>query len=202
MQEAARFEQAALPVAIEERRKSNRVRTVYRVARVQAKEGEGLARIRNLSDDGMRIDLGLEVVLNQWIRVWLSDSVSVEGQVVWTNDNECGLKFPMSIDSVDLLRRTAEQIRLGEARAPRVLTKLRAVVSSQEGIRPVRVQDVSQRGMKLIHDGSFTTGLPVKVTLESGMERRGVVRWVQDGFAGLMLTEMFSVEDLKTINGR
>jgi len=202
MQQAAVLKKATVPVVIEDRRNGNRVRTVYRLARVQAEGAEGLARIRNLSDDGMKIDLGLEVALNQRIRVWLSDTISVDGQVVWTSDNECGLKFPESVDSVGLLRNTAEQIRAGEARAPRIGTDLRAVVSSQQGIRPARVHDVSQRGMKLIHDGSFTPGLPVKVTLESGMERRGVVRWVEDQFAGLLLTETFSVEELKTINVR
>lgn len=202
MEQLQLIEQATLPVIVDDRRNSERVRTVYRVARVQADSGEGLAQIRNVSDDGMKIDLGLPVTLNQWVRIWLSDTVSIDGQVVWTKGDECGLKFAQSVDSAAILRNTAEQIRVGAARAPRVTTQMLAVVSSEQGIRPARVQDVSQRGMKLVHDGSFTPGLAVKVALESGMERRGIVRWVKDEFAGLILTEMFSVQDLKTINAR
>ncbi len=202
MQEAQNSQQAALPIVIEDRRTADRVRTVYRLARVQSQGSEGLARIRNVSDDGMKIDLGLPVELDQWVRVWISETVSVHGQVVWKDEKGCGLQFAEPVDSITLLRDTAEQIRLGETRPPRISTELRAVVSSQQGISPTSVHDVSQRGMKLVHDGRFTPGLPVKVRLESGIERRGVIRWVRDEVAGLMLTEVLSVEELKMINCR
>lgn len=202
MEQVALSENPALPVVAGDRRKSERLRTVYRIARVQVEDGEGLAQIRNVCDDGMKIDLGLSVTLNQWVRIWFSDTVSIDGQVVWTNGDKCGLKFAQPVDSAAILRDTAEENRFGDGRAPRVKTRMLAVVSSEQGIRPARVKDVSQRGMKLVHDGSFTPGLAVKVSLESGLERRGIVRWVKDEFAGLILTEMFSVQDLKSINAR
>lgn len=202
MEQAVLIEHPALPVVTGDRRRSERLRTVYRIARVQVEDREGLAQIRNVSDEGMKIDLGLSVTLNQWVRIWLSDTVSLDGQVVWTHGAECGMKFAQPVDSSAILRDTAEESRHGEGRAPRVKTKMLAVVSSEQGIRPARVKDVSQRGMKLVHDGSFTPGLAVKVSLESGIERRGIVRWVKDEFAGLILTEMFSVQELKWINAR
>lgn len=200
MEHTALIEHAAPPMVVADRRRSERVRTVYRIARIQVEDAEGLAQIRNVSDEGMKIDLGISVTLNQWIRIWFSDTLSIDCQVIWTNGDECGLKFAQPVDSAAILRETADENRFGNGRAPRIQTRMLAVVSSERGIRPARVKDVSQRGMKLVHDGSFTPGLAVKVSLESGIERRGIVRWVKDEFAGLILTEMFSVQELKSIN--
>lgn len=191
---------AGLPAIAGERRASHRTRTVYRIARVHANDDEGLGRIRDISDEGMKVSLGIPVTLGDTVSVALSDTLTLDGRVVWTNGEECGLKFAAPIDSIDVLHRTAEAIRSGEARAPRLATGLRAVVASERGLRAARISDVSQRGMKVVHDGSFTPGLSVKVTLASGLQRRGVVRWVRDSVAGLMLTEPFSIQDLRSVS--
>jgi hypothetical protein len=63
----------------------------------------------------------------------------------------------------------------------------------------MQVHDISQRGMKIEHDGSFKEGLAVTVMVAPGVERRAYVRWVRDKFTGLMLTSPFSVEDLGSV---
>ncbi|MBG6119463.1 MULTISPECIES: PilZ domain-containing protein [unclassified Sphingobium] len=189
-----------LPDPSEDRRANHRTRTVFRVARAQVHHEEGLVYIRNISDSGMKLGIGMPVVLNDLVRVWLSETISIEGRVVWENEAECGLQFAKEIDSVAVLRLTAEQIRSGETRAPRLSTDLPAVVTSEHGMRSARIRDVSQRGMKIAHDGSFAPGLAVKILLESGIERRGFVRWVRDELAGISLTELFSVDELRIVH--
>lgn len=50
-----------------------------------------------------------------------------------------------------------------------------------------------------MHDGSLTEGLNVKITLASGLDRCGIVRWVKDKVAGVMLLEPLSVEALGSV---
>jgi hypothetical protein len=58
------------------------------------------------------------------------------------------------------------------------------------------VSDISQRGMKVTHDGRLRPGLSVRVILRCGANKAGIVRWANDTLAGLLLSEPFSVDDL------
>lgn len=182
------------------RREGYRVRTVYRVVRVETDSEQGLARVRNISDGGMKLSHHLPLMLGDTVRVALTDEVEIEGKVVWTNGNDCGVQFPERIDSIAVLRDTAERMRSASARAPRIQTEILAIASSEGALQAVAIQDVSLRGMKIAHNGSFRSGLPVKVCLSSGVERRGIVRWANDRLAGLELTEPFGVEDLGAVS--
>ena len=190
---------ALLPDLLWDRRADNRTITVFRVARAAVCGQEALVYIRNISDSGMKLGISLSVTLNDIVRVWISETICIEGKVVWYNSGECAIKFAEAIDSAAVLRLTAEQLRSGETRPPRFATDLPAVVTSERGMSAARVRDVSQRGMKIAHDGSFAPGLAVKIQLESGIERRGFVRWVRDELAGISLTELFSVDDVRTV---
>lgn len=189
-----------LTIPSDDARESQRVRTVYRVVRVETERDQGLGRVRNMSDGGMKLSLSMPVMLGDSLRVALTDETALEGRVVWTNGNECGLQFAENIDSILVLRETAQQCRSTEARSPRLQAGLLAVAKSEQGLSSVKVEDVSQRGMKLAHDGSFAPGLPVKICFGSGIERRGVVRWANDRLAGLMLIDQFAVEELGSIS--
>ncbi|RYE03752.1 MAG: PilZ domain-containing protein [Sphingomonadales bacterium] len=186
--------------ARKERRGLARIRIVYRIARVfhrrADRKDEGLARVRNISDGGMKLELGLVVDLNDVLRVELSPGVVLQGQVVWINGNDCGLRFDETVDSLRVLSESAREGRGHMARPPRLKTTIPAAVYSELGVRAATVSDVSQAGMKLEHDGGFTPGLRVKVTMCSGIERRGTVRWVNGRLAGVLLAEPFSIEDL------
>jgi hypothetical protein len=182
-----------------DRRAAPRLRTVFRVARVRARGDEGLARVHNLSDEGMMIELGFTVMLNDIVRVDMTDTVALDGRVVWTDGARCGLKLRWPIDSAALLRRICAEQRSGAARPIRLPMGRTAMTTSERGLRPVNIIDISQKGMKLAHDGSFHPGLAVKVTTDAGIERRGVVRWSQDGLAGVILTEPFTVAELGSL---
>lgn len=195
--ECAPHEQATViapPVA--DRRKDGRIRTVYRLAPIKSSCGTGLARVRDISDEGMRLQTNMPVMLGDRVGVRLSDTQRLEARVVWTNGEECGLRFDAPIDSANVLRLAVRDARQPGARPARMELNRQAVAMGDDGPRPVRVCDISQRGMKLAHRARFTPGMPVKVILESGFSRRGVVRWNENGFAGVMLSETFEVDQL------
>jgi hypothetical protein len=182
-----------------ERRTGVRNRAVYRVAPVSTPHDSGLGRLRNISDRGMALDLAFPVCLGDAVTVALSEDVLLTGRVVWTAAADCGVRFDEPIDSVAALRRAADYACGPRGRPPRLLLGRTALASGECGLRAVEVCDISQRGMKIAHDRGFTPGLRVKVALGSGIERRGVVRWAKDDFAGLILTEPFSARDLGSI---
>ena len=187
---------APTPAIVAERRDASRTRTVYRVARVRSETDQGLARVRNISDGGMRLAVGLSMNVGDIIEISMSEKLLFEGRVVWTADGECGVEFSDPVDSAEALRCTAEEIRSGKGRPLRLPIGNPVVVESERGMHVTRLHDISMRGMKIGHDGSFEPGLAVKVTLAPDIERRGIVRWVRGDFAGVVLIETFTLKEL------
>jgi len=183
-----------------ERRQADRLHTVCRVGHVIAANDQGLARIRNISDWGLGLEVYMPVYLGDRLTIYLSEDLLVCGKVVWTNAPECGLQLDNEIDSRALLRELGAQATRTGSRALRIPLKKPAVVQSEAGSQLIDVRDVSQRGMKVAHDGSFREGLNVKILMASGLERQGVVRWSKGGLAGLMLLEPFCPSELGSIH--
>ena len=72
------FEHKQAPSATrQDRRLCPRQRTIYRVACVRTATDRGMARVHNLSDEGMMIGLSLPVQLGDAIDIQLSDAVRV-----------------------------------------------------------------------------------------------------------------------------
>lgn len=179
-----------------DRRLGDRIQTVFRVARVISASDEGLARIRNMSDHGACLRMELPVILSDHLILELVDGVELAGQVIWQHGNEFGVQFDQAIACDTLLAQLAAGARCGATRPVRLPVAATALARSERGLRSVTVIDISQRGLKLVHDGSLTAGLDLKVTLPSGLGRHGIVRWTRDDRAGVMLLEPLSVEAL------
>jgi hypothetical protein len=190
---------AAFPHSAPDRRRRPRLRTVYRVARVTSRGDQGLARVQNISDEGLMLTLSLDLCLGDIVQVDLSETCSLTGATVWREGQRCGIRLLQPIDSAAVLRRLFEERQTGWARPLRLTHQKSVVVMSDLGINVAALRDVSQAGLKITHDGRFDPGLAVKVLLKPGIERRGVVRWSKDGIAGIGLTEVLSVEELGSL---
>jgi hypothetical protein len=175
------------------------LRTVFRVARITARGDQGLARVQNISDDGLMITSSLALCLGDIVQVDLSDDCRLTGAVVWRHEKGCGLRLLREIDSAAMLRRLFDERQSGQARPLRLAHSKTVVVASQLGLSVAELRDVSQAGMKIAHDGRFDPGMPLKVLLKPGIERRGVVRWSKDGIAGIGLTEILGIEELGSL---
>lgn len=183
------------PVA-SERRAAQRVQTVFRVARAIAAHDEGLARIRNISDHGARVRMLIPLTLSDMLTLELADGVQLGGQVVWKSNDECGLQFDSPIRCEDLLAGLAADAQSGSGRPVRLPVVTTALLRSERGLRCARVLDISQRGLKLVHNGILAEGRDLTVTLPTGHERPAIVRWTRDNLAGLMLLEPLGFEAL------
>jgi hypothetical protein len=196
--ESTRSEYSSPPIIIlPERRSDQRIRTVYRVAKVACGCDLGLWRVRNISDRGLMLKAGTSVEVGDHLSVSLSDKVVKTGRVKWCEGGNCGIEFDVPIDCAETLKDLVAEQRECDYRPPRIAVDAHAIAYCESGMHPVRVHDLSQHGIGFAHHGGFSPGMEVKLALESGEERRGVVRWSDDVHAGLFLVEPFTCEELE-----
>jgi hypothetical protein len=188
---------AASPDSVEDRREQTRILTVYRVARLNIDSDTGLCRVKNISDSGMMLVTSLEIAVGETVMIALSDKIVLAGEVSWVDGARVGVQFLEAIDAATVLQSIATAAP-AEHRPIRLPTDTVAVAMTQRGTRAVRIVDISQQGMKISHDGGFTLGMQLKITLPNGLERRAVVRWANENLAGLKLLDPIAYQDLES----
>ena len=193
------FPETVLPAP--DRRETPRFHTVCFDVKVARGGRVGLFRARNISDDGIMLATHVELAVGERVLLALSDRIAVRGTVLWSNERCCGVQFERSIDCAALLRAGAEQKRDDRRAALRLPAAKLATTYAENGIRSVRVTNVSHRGMGLAHDGSLAEGMLLKLIVETGIAREGAVRWSQDGRAGVRLTEPLTCAELERLCG-
>lgn len=181
-----------------ERRNSSRICTVYFVVKVTREHDAGLFRVRNLSDTGMMLATHVSFSCRERVAVELSYGIVVTGTVAWCDDGCCGVEFDEPIDCAAVLRLRSEQKLDHRGHALRLPVCRLATCYAESGIRAVTVTDVSRRGVGLIHGGGLAAGMTVKLVLESGTARTGIVQWSQHGHAGVRLDEPLTCEELES----
>lgn len=188
---------AKRPVDLE-RREENRFLTVMRVATVAREHDIGLWRVRNISDGGMMLMTQVKVVPGEPLTVALSDTISVEGRALWWDGERCGVEFTRRLDCAALLEALVAEQKSPSYRPPRLPVATRAIAYCDKGLHTVRIFNLSQHGAGFTHDGCFRTGMAAKLHFGTGEEHRGVVRWSQDGRAGMFLIEPISCARLES----
>jgi hypothetical protein len=160
---------------------------------------QGLARVISISDQEITLSTKLDIYLRDHITVDFSEKCSVTGEAAWLKPGQCGLMLVVPIDSAALLQRLAAERARSDYRPLRLTTETQVVVRSQFGLQILRLRDISQYGVKLVHDGRLQAGMPVNLQLAPDVERRGIVRWSIDGIAGLELEERLQVDQLGSV---
>jgi hypothetical protein len=183
-----------------ERRESTRFHTVLRIARVRREHDVGLWRVRNISDQGMMLASHVPLVPGEQLQVDLSDTVTIEGRVIWWDGERCGVAFDQPIDCAAILEKLMTERKQPQYRPPRLDVATRAIAYCDKGLHTVRVYNMSHHGAAFMHDGCFRAGMKAKLHFETGEEYRGVVRWSNEGRAGLFLTEPISCAKLESAN--
>ena len=117
---------------------------------------------------------------------------------MWWDGERCGVRFEAPIDCAALLESLAEEQKGQGHRPLRLPVRTRALAYCDRGLHTVQVHDLSQHGAGFSHDGCFHAGMATKLHFETGEEYRGVVRWNQDGRAGVFLVEPIPCERLES----
>jgi PilZ domain len=181
-----------------ERRGETRIHTVMRVALVRRDLDVGLWRVRNISDSGMMLMTQMPVVPGERLTIALSDTVAIEGRATWWDGERCGVAFDRPVDCAALLEGLVAEQKGPRYRPPRLPVATRAIAYCDKGLHTVRLFNLSQRGAGFAHDGCFRDGMAVKLHFDTGEEHRGVIRWSQEGRAGLYLVEPIACARLES----
>jgi hypothetical protein len=182
-----------------ESRQHARSLSVYRLVRITSRDDEGFARVRNISDAGMKLELTMRLDPGEVIDIAFSETIAVGGRVVWTRDAECGVAFDQAVDSAALLAASAIETQEAPERTLRLNTDLPAMVEFHSYRQPTQVRQMSVRDVRITHDGSFHPGLHVRLILGEGREADAVVRWTEDDYADVTLLEPFAVAELGSL---
>lgn len=174
------------------RRGDARTTTAGHLVRVEHEHDEGLARCHNISDGGMAISAGIPLGLNDRVTVTIA-LAELTGRVAWINGRDCGIAFDQPIDSARILQNSPAGRTIEAARSPRQLTGVHDRVAYQRGACTALVGAGSMREVKVTNDSNFRPGLKVRVLLDNGFEKDGVLHWSQDNIAGVRLLEPVDV---------
>ena len=185
---------------IPDRRASPRIRTVCFDVRLNRGGQVGLYRVRNISDAGMMLDTCAPIEAGEHVLVELAEPFAIEATVTWSQPTRCAVEFVRPIDCAALLHAQAERKRDDRRGGGLRLATMRlATAYAENGIRAVRVTNVSLRGMGLAHDGFLAEGMLLKLIVESGIARSGTVRWSKDGRAGIRLHDPLTRDELEHV---
>lgn len=166
-------------------RSDERQRSVYRPALIETDGFSGFCMVRNLSSWGMKADAYAELDAGQRVVVELSHIQRVEGEIVWCDGSNVGVKFDHQIDVAAVLTGTEGlPSNYAASRPPRLSIGCTAQIFTERGEIPAWVSDVSQRGLKVTISG-LVNGEEVDVHLPHHSVKKAIVRWTQDGSAGL-----------------
>jgi hypothetical protein len=178
-----------------ERRCEDRTATVFRPVLIETDQFAGFCLLRNLSPHGMRGQVYTSFAEGLPISIEFAPDRIVEGAVIWCKDEHVGIRFDAPVDVEHVLSQLARKLIEGRVnRAPRLQIECRAELAFGDRSLPFALQDISQRGVKAAT--SFVRpGDEVWVRLE-GLERKAVVRWTQDGIAGMNFLRPLSFEEL------
>ncbi len=182
-----------------DRRGADRYRTVWRIAKVLRNGDAGLWRVRNMSDNGMMLAADVPIAVGERLEIALSDTVTLRGEVVWSDEGRCGVAFDKEVDVADVLKRLAAEQRATGYRQPRLPVRTQAQAVTDEGNSSIELVDLSQHGAGFVHDGHFEVGKEFDLILAGGVKRRAIVRWSRGGRGGLWLTQPLDRADLESI---
>ena len=183
-----------------DRRGGDRYRTVWRIAKVIRNGDAGLWRVRNISDKGMMLAADVPIEVGEKLEIALSDTVTIRGEVVWSEAGRCGVSFDKEVDVADVLKQLAAEQRGSGYRQPRLPVRTQAQVVTDEATTSIELVDLSQNGAGFVHDGHLEVGKELDLILAGGVKRRAIVRWSRAGRGGLWLTQPLERTDLESIH--
>jgi hypothetical protein len=179
-----------------ERRRATRHLTILRVGALIGPEGRELCLIRNISAGGLMAHVYSHHVLGAVVAIELKSNQPVSGTVVWADESNVGIEFDTPIDVEEMLS-SQSAIDCGwRPRLPRVEVDRLATLRCGARLHGVNTRDISQGGVKVECDQPLEVGREVVLTMEKFRPITGVVRWCNDGLAGIAFNHLIPFQEL------
>src|SRR3546814_1544043 len=171
----------------EHRHSERRVVNVRWVAKSTSGKGQELCLIRNISAGGIMANIYSTHEVGEQIGIEIRSGQQLDGEIVWTRDGCIGVQFANEIDVDDMLKVLSADRKRLRARAPRIAVYGRAHIKVGNRVISVDLCDLSQGGVKLTLPEPIEAENEVIVSISGLEDRESLIRWQQEGRAGLSI---------------
>lgn len=181
------------PPESEDRRSGQRYMSVLQAGKIVTETLQELCLIRNISSRGVMTEIFAPIEVGTRIQVEFKAGATVDGTVRWVKDGRAGIEFDSPVDVHQVL---ASQSGRMTPRAPRLSIDGTAKVTVNAMDEKLQVFDISQGGIKVAAGMALEAGIDVVVEIEGLPVRAGVVRWVDDGHAGISFNRIMPLDQV------
>lgn len=173
-----------------ERRRTDRMMTLYRVGSLAVDERSELCLIKNICPNGMMVRTYCSVSEGSRVTIELKCGQPISGRVSWARDAHAGITFDQAIDVIDIL---ATSMNGPRPRMPRI--QVGGFLTLREGAFSYRVQlcDISQGGLKIRSEKGLVIDSHVVVSIQRIAPQPSVVRWIDGHYMGITFNRMLAL---------
>ena len=180
-----------------DRRRAARHLTILRVGAMIGPQGRDLCLIRNISAGGLMAHVYSRYQTGDPVAVELKGEQQIPGRVIWSEGSNIGIQFDARIDVADMLAAQPATAAKGHRpRMPRVEVDRLGTMRCGARVIGINTRDISQGGVKVETDEPIECGSEVVLTLERFRPIQGMVRWSQDGLAGISFNQILPFHEL------
>lgn len=175
------------------RREDQRHLTLLRVGTMVVDGTRELCLIKNISAGGMMLRVYRTLTVDQKLELELKTGEPLAGTVSWVRDQSVGFVFDVPVDVLAILASNMEGPR---PRMPRMEAESFVQVRAGASLFRGRSCDISQGGVKIRTAQAFAVGAEVVVLLPRLAPQPAVVRWIDDGCAGMTFNRLLPLPTL------
>ena len=145
--------------------------------------------LERLSSAGATLQVTAQLADTEPLRLEVASGQTIAGKIDWSADGEIGFLFDEPIDIISTLARTLANLPAERRSMPRV--EINQLVSVRCGgkVEHARTRNISYGGVGIDTRLALTVGDLVQLTFDALRPLDGVVRWAQDGQAGIAFNE-------------
>jgi hypothetical protein len=181
-----------------ERRREARHLTILRVGALIAPGGRELCLIRNISAGGLMAHVYSHHREGDSVTVEIKSNHQIPGHILWVEDSNVGIGFDEPIDVEEMLASQGSLENGWRPRPPRVEVDRLGSLRCGARLHAINTRDISQGGVKVEIDHPVESGADVVLMLDKLRPVAGVVRWCQDGQAGIAFNQVIPFHELMT----
>jgi PilZ domain-containing protein len=179
-----------------DRRRDPRNLTILRVGALVGSGGRELCLIRNISAGGLMAHVYCHHWPGEEVAVEIRGDHPIAGSVLWVSESNVGVQFEEPVDVEEMLASQAVLDNGWRPRPPRIEVDQLATLRCGARLHGVNTRDISQGGVKIETDQPLEPGAAVVLTLDRFRPVHGVVRWYDEGFAGIAFNQVIPFHEL------
>ena len=182
-----------------ERRNGSRVTVLIRPGKLIADRREFLCIVRDVSEGGIKVRLFARLPEHHQLEIEFDNGERHVVQLVWQAGELAGLSFA---DKVDVEQLIAAHCGNHPRRQPRLRIALDAVLCTSGLRTPVRLRDISPRGVSIECTGWLMIDELVRIECDRLPTLHAKVRWRRPPYYGLVFEQTFRIEELARVCAR